>query len=176
MRRTTFSSLTVAVTLAAALLTAAPASAETAAPGRTDWVPAPTPPTDQPAGARCDFPIHTEPIVDQVVRQVLATHPDGKPKEVAYKGDLVVRVTNTDTGAFHDVDAGGSTIIEIGTDGSQLWHTIGPVLVGVGENNGNLPRGEYRIDGVYTLAISPTGYRTLRMAHGSTDDICRRIG
>ncbi|MFJ7494191.1 hypothetical protein ACIQZB_23755 [Streptomyces sp. NPDC097727] len=176
MRRTTFSSLTVAMSLAAALSAAAPASAGTTATGRTDWVPAPTPPFDYPAGARCDFPIHSEPVVDEVVQKVLATHADGTTKEVAFKGDLVVRVTNTDTGAFYDVDAGGSALVEISTDGSQLWHVIGPVLAGVGEHNGSLARGEYRIDGVYSLAISRTGYKTLRMVHGSTDDICRRIG
>ncbi|MFE7705663.1 hypothetical protein ACFU6I_07630 [Streptomyces sp. NPDC057486] len=176
MRPTTLRSLAVVTTLASVLLGAAPASAETAAPGKDGWVPAPTPSFDYPAGARCDFPIHTEPIVDEVVKKVLVVHPDESPSKIAFKGDLVVRVTNTDTGAHYDADAGGSAIVDIHTDRSQLWHVVGPVLVGVGENNGNLPRGEYRIDGVYTLAISSTGYRTLNMFNGSTDDVCSRIG
>ncbi|MFE7352723.1 hypothetical protein ACFU8Q_05870 [Streptomyces sp. NPDC057543] len=50
------------------------------------------------------------------------------------------------------------------------------MLAGVGENNGNLPRGEYLVDGVCTLAIGPTGYRTLHMVHGSADNVCTRIG
>ncbi|MFE7240312.1 hypothetical protein [Streptomyces sp. NPDC057582] len=176
MRPTTLSSLAVVTTLASALLGAVPASAVTAAPGKDGWVPAPTPSFDYPAGARCDFPIHTEPIVDEVVKKVLVARPDESPSKIAFRGDLVVRVTNTDTGASYDADAGGSAIVDIHTDHSQLWHVVGPVLVGVGENNGNLPRGEYRIDGVYTLAISSTGYRTLNMFNGSTDDVCSRIG
>ncbi|MEW2488280.1 hypothetical protein [Streptomyces sp. NPDC048411] len=177
MRPTTLSSLTVVTVIASALLSAAPASAETAAPGKDGWEPAtPTRPYDYAAGARCDFPVHTEPIVDEVVQKVLDRRPDGTPSKIAYRGDLVIRVTNTDTGAYYDADAGGSAIIDFHTDRSQLWHVVGPVLVGVGENNGNLPRGEYRIDGIYTLAISSTGYRTLNMFHGSTDDVCSRIG
>lgn len=172
MHRITFVS---ALALTAALLTAAPASASTPATVGTGWEPAPTAPFDQAAGVRCDAPIHSEPIVDEVVRKVLATHPDGSPSAVAYKGDLVIRVTNTATGAFYDADAGGSAIVDYRTDGSQRWHAVGPVLLGVGEHNGNLPRGQHLINGVYTLDISADGYRTLHMIHGSTDNVCTHI-
>lgn len=171
MRRT----CVAAAALATALLGTVPASADTGRAAAGGWEPAPTPPYDVPAGARCDFPLHTEPVVDDVVRQVLATHPDGSAAKVAYKGDLVVRVTNSATGAFHDADAGGSAIVEYRTDGSQRWYAVGPVLAGVGENGGNLPRGMHLLDGVYTLSISADGYKTLHMVHGSTDDICSHI-
>ncbi|MGW2381046.1 hypothetical protein [Streptomyces sp. NPDC001658] len=163
-----------AVPASAVSASAVPASAVSAATGE-GWEPAPATPWDVPAGARCDFPVHGEPVVDEVVRRVLAVGPDGSPKRVAYKGDLVVRVTNTDSGASHDADASGTAVVDYGADGSQTWFVRGPVLVGVGENGGNLPRGLYLVDGVYTLHIGPTGYKTVAMAHGTVDELCSHI-
>ncbi|MBL3667558.1 hypothetical protein JL475_16505 [Streptomyces sp. M2CJ-2] len=171
MRRTVF----VLLALAAAVLPGAvPAAAAPAGTGR-GWEPAPSAPWDVAAGVRCDFPVHGEPVVDEVVQRVLDTHPDGSAKRVAYKGDLVVRVTNTGTGAFHDADASGTAVVDHRTDGSQHWSVLGPVLVGVGEDRGNLPRGLYIVDGVYTLDISSTGHKTVNMAYGTQDDLCARI-
>src|SRR5690606_8762651 len=101
--------------LTAVLLGATPASAGTG-PG---WEPAPSAPWDVAAGARCDFPVHGEPVVDEVVQRVLSTYPDGSPRRIAYKGDLVVRVTNTETGAHHDADASGPAPVELRRDGSH---------------------------------------------------------
>ncbi|GAA3831279.1 hypothetical protein ACFS5L_44105 [Streptomyces phyllanthi] len=139
------------------------------------WEPAPSAPWDVPAGVRCDFPVHGEPVVDEVVRRVLETHPDGSAKRVVYKGDLVVRVTHAGTGASYDADVSGTAVVDHRTDGSQFWSVLGPVLVGVGEGGGSLPRGLYVIDGAYTLDIDSTGYKTVTMAHGTQDDICARI-
>ncbi|GAA1422757.1 hypothetical protein GCM10009601_24720 [Streptomyces thermospinosisporus] len=169
MRRTALAPLA----LTALLLGATPAAAGTA-PGTPGWEPAPTAPWDVAAGVRCDFPVHGEPVVDEVVQRVLSTHADGSPKRVAYKGDLVIRVTNTETGAHYDADASGTALVEYRSDGSQFWTVHGPVLVGVGE--GTLPRGLYIVDGVYTLDISASGYKDVRLLHATTDDLCARIG
>jgi hypothetical protein len=171
MRRTALATLT----LAAVLVGTQPASAETVTAPAKGWEPAPAAPWDVGAGVRCDFPVHGEPVVDEVVRRVLSTYPDGSVRRVAYKGDLVVRVTNTETGASHDADASGSAVVEHRPDGSQLWAVHGPVLVGVGQDQGSLPRGLYLVDGVYTMEISPTGYKSVRLLHGTTDDLCSRI-
>lgn len=170
MRRT----IVALLSLATVLLGAVPASAGHAGTNN-GWEPAPSAPWDVTAGVRCDFPVHGEPVVDEVVQRVLDTHPDGSAKRVAYKGDLVVRVTNTGTGAFYDADASGTAVVDYRTDGSQFWSVLGPVLVGVGEGRGNLPRGLYIIDGMYTLDINSTGYKTVNMAYGTQDDICARI-
>ncbi|MBC9717168.1 hypothetical protein H9Y04_32030 [Streptomyces sp. TRM66268-LWL] len=139
------------------------------------WVPAPSAPWDMLAGARCDFAVHGEPVVDEVVKRVVATDPDGSVRTVAYKGDLVVRVTNTGTGASYDADAGGSALVTYAKGGSQHWKVAGPVLVGFAENGGTLPRGLYIVDGLYTLDISATGYKTLTLQAGSVDPLCARI-
>ncbi|MDX3233346.1 hypothetical protein [Streptomyces sp. ME19-01-6] len=169
--------------LAAVLVSTAPASAaaHTSPPPSTSlstgsgWEPAPQAPFDAAAGVRCDFPVHGEPVVDEVVQRVLDTYPDGTPKRVEYKGDLIVRVTNTDTGAFYDADAGGRAVVDHRADGSELWSVVGPVLFGFAENGGTLARGLYIVDGVYTMDISATRYKTLTMLHGTADPLCARI-
>nr|WP_281404294.1 hypothetical protein [Streptomyces roseirectus] len=143
-------------------------AAESAVRTGTGWEPAPSAPWDVPAGARCDFPVHGEPVVDKVVKRVLDAN------RTFYTGELVVRVTNTETGAFYDADASGSALVELRADGGQLWTVRGPVLVGVGA--GNLPRGLYIVDGAFTLDVSSTGYRTVTLVRGTTDDLCARIG
>ncbi|MFF5365750.1 hypothetical protein [Streptomyces sp. NPDC013187] len=169
MRRT----ILVTLALAAALLGTQPAAA---APKAGGWEPAPSAPWDVAAGVRCDFPVHGEPVVDEVVRRVLSTHPDGSARRVVYRGDLVVRVTNTETGAAHDADASGSAVVEYRRDGSQLWTVHGPVFVGVGEGMGTLPRGLYIVDGAYTMDIGADGFKSLHLIHGRADDLCARIG
>ncbi|SCF22424.1 hypothetical protein GA0074695_4509 [Micromonospora viridifaciens] len=136
------------------------------------WVPAPQPPFSQPAGARCDFPIRVEAVVDEVRKLVLATFPDGKPRREIYQGALLSRVTNTATGASTLVDAGGSAMVEYAEDRSMTWYVTGPVLFGFGENAGTLPRGLWNIDGQFVVEFSPTSYKTLTMLHGTTHDVC----
>ncbi|MFI1585923.1 hypothetical protein [Embleya sp. NPDC020630] len=182
MRRT-FLTLTVLAALLGSAATApasaadpTPTAAESTTEAPSAWEPAPpTPPFDYPAGARCDFPVHAEAILDEVVQRVLETHPDGTPKRVAYKGPLVMRVTNTDTGTHFDADAGGSAVVDYRLDGSQRWLALGPVLTTFRANGGNMPRGVYTIDGVYILDITADRTKTLTMLHGGTDDICARV-
>ncbi|MFI7289333.1 hypothetical protein ACIBRY_22170 [Streptomyces anulatus] len=47
------------------------------------------------------------------------------------------------------------------------------MLVGVGD--GNLARGMYVVDGVYTIGISPTGTKTVAGPVVATDSIGDRI-
>src|SRR5690606_12316343 len=101
--------------------------------------------------------------------------PDGSPKREAYTGALIVRVTNTETGAVTDADASGEAVIEYRTDGSEKWYVKGPVFVGIAEDGGNMPRGLYIIDGIYTLEISSTGYTTVKLVNAKVHDVCADI-
>jgi len=160
--------------LAVLLLAAAtPASAETvdaAVPG--GWVPAPQEPFDRAAGALCDFAIHGEPVVDEVRKLTLDTYPDGSPRRELYAGYLIVEVTNTETGATTQVDASGTAMIEYRTDGSMIWRVVGPVLLGFREGGGNLPRGLWVVDGVFTVEFGPTFVKTVTMIHGTEHNVC----
>ncbi|MCW3841643.1 hypothetical protein ONA70_16200 [Micromonospora yasonensis] len=168
----------IGATLAAAALVAAgpaPASAASVdiAPGA--WEPAPQAPFELPAGARCDFAVRMQPIVDEVRGLTVSTYPDGSPERVLYQGPLIGRLTNLETGATTTADASGSARVEYGTDGSMTWYVTGPVLVGFRENGGNLPKGLYIIDGEYILAFSPNGVKTLTMRHGTVHDLCTEL-
>lgn len=169
MRRLLAAGLIAAATLLAA---ASPASAQSAAAATGGWIPAPQASFDLPAGARCDFAIHSEPIVDEVRKLVLDTFADGKPKRELYAGALILEVTNTETGAVTQADASGTAMIEYGTDGSMTWYVVGPVLLGFKEGAGTLPRGLWVVDGVFTVEFTPTFYKTITMVHGTTHDVC----
>ncbi|MCF2529185.1 hypothetical protein [Yinghuangia soli] len=174
MRRILLASAVAAAVLCTALpANAAPAKEIVPADG---WEPAPpVPDYFWDAGTRCDFPVRSTAVLDEVVQKVIRRHPDGKPSLVAYRGPLLVRITNTVAAKSHVVDAGGSALVEYRPDGSQMWHIVGPVLTTFRENGGTLPRGLYRLDGVYTLDIDATGYKILDMPLGSADPLCPRI-
>jgi hypothetical protein len=158
---------------------AAPANASTAhthavspTTSRGGWVPEPIPPFDAAAGVLCDFPVHYDVLVNHVRTKVLKTYPDGTPKRQLAMGALLLNVSNTNTGASTVVDAGGSAVIDYGTDGSMLWHVIGPVIARLAEGTSNLPRGLYTIDGVYRIAFSPTGFKTITLTRGTIHNLC----
>lgn len=163
----------------AVLIASVPASAavgKDSEPTDNDWEPVPSAPFDQVAGDTCDFPIHGEPIVDRVVKMVLQKYPDGSAKREIYAGALIFRVTNQTTGKSIEVDISGTGVADYKPGGSftrnVTMHVYGPILMGMHEGLGNLPRGMYVPNGIYTLRISKTGYRTVTFTVGGADNIC----
>jgi hypothetical protein len=143
--------------------------------GGTGWTPAPTPPFSQAAGVTCAFPVYAAPAVDQVVTKVLQRYPDGSIKRDAYKGALIVAVTNTLTGGIYDADASGSAVVDHAPDGAQTWYVAGPILLSVRAGQGNIPQGLWVVNGLYRLVIDATGYRTLTMVHGTRYNVCDHL-
>jgi len=182
MRATRIAGAAAAVLLAV-VGPAASASATADAPGFPDphtppqagWFPVPTQPFDIAAGVLCDAALHLEFPVDEVVERILTTYPDGSEKLVQFAGPLIVRVFNKDTGEFTDVDASGSANRIAHEDGSQTWDVLGPALFGFRDGHGNMPRGAYRLDGVYQVNITPTGDRFLTMVRGTQVNVCTLI-
>ncbi len=165
---------TLLITIAAAAVTTAGGVTPASASPDGGWVPEPIPPYDAAAGVLCDFPVHYDVLVNHVRTKVVATYPDGTPKRQLATGALLLKVSDTDTKASTVVDAGGSAVIDYGTDGSMVWHVVGPVIARLAEGSSNLPRGLYTIDGVYRIAFSPTGFKTI--THGRVHDLCRDLG
>ena len=139
------------------------------------WVPAPQEPFELPAGARCDFAVRVQPVVDEVRKLVLETYPDGSPKREIYTGALISEVKNLETGATSFADASGSALVVHGTDGSMTWYVVGPVLLGFRENAGSLPRGLWLVDGVFRVEFTPTFEKTITMVRGTTHDVCTDV-
>jgi hypothetical protein len=162
----------VVAALVAAMLVPASAASGGSGDGLGGWLRVPQAAFDLPAGSRCDFAIHSKPVLDEVRKLVLATYPDGSPERELYMGDLVLEVTNTETGAVTYADASGTTMIEYGTDRSMTWYVTGPVLLGFAANAGTLPRGLWIVDGQFVVEFSPTFYKTITMVHGTTHNVC----
>jgi hypothetical protein len=163
------------VSLLAVLVAAAPAGAATGG----GWVPAPSSPWEVPAGARCDFPVRAEPVVDEVRTRVFERYPDGSTKREAYVGDLVLKVTNAASGASVEVDLSGSAMVEYAPGGTlvtnSVWYVVGPALFGFREGGGNRPRGIYVFDGLYTIAFDASSYKTVTMYRGTERELCGEL-
>lgn len=162
------------VSLLAVLVVADPAAAASGG-----WTPAPSAPWEVPAGARCDFPVRAEPLVDEVRTRVFARYPDGSTKREAYVGDLVLKVTNLATGASVEVDLSGSAMVEYAPGGTlvtnSVWYVVGPALFGFREGGGDRPRGIYVFDGLYTVAFDANSYKTVTIYNGSERELCAEL-
>lgn len=151
-------------------------SVDDASSGNGGWEPAPFPPTfDRAAGVVCDFAIHGESLVDEVIRHVILTYPDGSVHREALKGALLIRLTNTSNGKSYDADAGGSAIVEHHPDGSLTEFIVGPALGRIAVGQSNLPRGLYILDGVYVVDINTTGFITFTFVVGGATDLCPQL-
>ncbi|MFG1675609.1 hypothetical protein [Micromonospora sp. NPDC049282] len=173
-----FSGMSIAVaSVVAAVVAALPGSASAARDGHTSgaWVPAPQEAFELPAGARCEFAVRVEPIVDEVRKLTLASYPDGSPKEELFTGALIDRVTNVETGATATADASGTSLVRYRTDGSMTWYVTGPVLLGFRENAGTLPKGLWIVDGQFRVEFTPTFDKTITMLHGTTHNVCADV-
>lgn len=155
-----------AVPANAVLANAVPANAG------SPWVPAPSSPFDYAAGVTCDFAVHGDPIVDQVVVKTISTYPDGTPEVQLAKGALIFRVTNLANGKTTDADASGSAVFDFYPDGSSVWHVVGPVIAPLRAGTSNLPRGIWTLHGVYDIAFSPANFKTVTLRHGWVHDVC----
>jgi hypothetical protein len=136
------------------------------------WTRAPQPPFQAPAGALCRFAIGGESLIDHVVFRTLQTFPDGSPKEQFFKGALVVRFTNLDTGAFVDRNLSAAAHVSFGSDGSQDWSVDGPAGFAFFPGD-NVPAGMYVVRGSYDLYYAPGfAYRQLTPADAPKENLC----
>ena len=163
--------------LAAGLTAAAPAAAapaDTPPPGG-GWQRIYSEPFTDAAGDVCAFALQGDILYDDEWQRTTATYPDGSPKRQEVTGPLGVRFTNLDTGASVTRDLSGSGVIDYGTDGSQVWHAIGPFAVGFHAGNVGHPVGEYRFDGLTTVVITADHDKSIPSHHGPTENLCQTL-
>ncbi|GAA1937326.1 hypothetical protein [Kitasatospora viridis] len=77
--------------------------------------------TDDPAGTVCPFHLHIASLVDQEETKTVSRYPDGSPEKVLWRGPLILRYTNVDTGAHVDRDQSGRGTQYLLPDGGTLW-------------------------------------------------------
>ena len=125
------------------------------------------------AGEVCEFPVSVETIVNQSLQKVFLDA-SGEPERIILTGQVILRLTNLETGASIDVNASGPALIIPHDDGSislvghgrgVQWFTPaneeGPALL--------------LILGRATLDISATGEISNFTAVGTTQDLCAAL-
>jgi hypothetical protein len=157
-----------------ALGAAPPVAAAPALPSDSGWVPVPAPPFDIPAGVACSFAVHGEPLKNEVVSRVLEAYPDGSPRKVFYRGDLVYRVSNPSNGHAVVRDAGAIGIQDIAEDNSSVWTFIGPIVWGFPANDPISP-GLYEMTGLHVVKVTADGTSRMLVDGGPKENLCETL-
>ena len=140
-----------------------------------NWTRAPQGPFQVPAGVICPFALGGESLVDDVVFKTTATYPDGSPSEQLFKGALIVRFTNLDTGRYVDRNLSAAARVLYGTDGSMTMDVDGPAAFAFFPGD-NVPQGMYVINGRYSVYYAPNfAYRELTPLDVPTEDLCKTL-
>lgn len=114
----------------AALFVTFAAGSAGAAPAYTPpprWQLAPQPQLTLPAGVLCAFSLRVDTVEDQVITKVLATWPDGSPRNQVYTGTYIARFTNVDSGRSVTRNLSGDALVHYGEDdGAASWSYAAP--------------------------------------------------
>jgi hypothetical protein len=140
-----------------------------------EWEPYRTSGFTASAGQLCDFPLRSEPVLDEEMVATLSTFPDGAPRVQAFKGALHVRLTNLESGASTVEDLSGKALVHYFADGSYTMYLYGPV--GVGFQPGDAyATGFYVLDGFHVVHTGPgrTDRRIVADA-GTEHDVCEEL-
>jgi hypothetical protein len=141
-----------------------------------DWMPYRTKPFELAAGTRCTFGLAGAPVRDRERVRTVATFPDGTPRIQEFAGPLVVRYTNTDTGATVRRNLTGRATVTYRPDGSfteTLDH--GHLAVGLAPSDPGGP-GFFVLTGSgFRLAVAATGRRSISLGTGRVENLCNTL-
>src|SRR5262245_25658174 len=170
-----------ATVLVGALVGSSVSSASTAGPDPESgppWIPFDQEDITYAAGQGCDFEVFGEVLHDQEFFRNVATYPDGSPRTQQFKGPLIMRFTNTETGASVDRNAWGNAFERFAPDGSfesitiEAGHFVGRIRAG------NQPGpGIYYVTGAWSeLARNSDGTSSLFLGpKGSAENLCETL-
>ncbi len=182
-RRSVIGLAAVSVTAAAAAL-AVPGSAASAVPARTgaghdtSWQRYHQSDVTVPAGRACDFEVFEEVVRDREFFRNVSFYADGTPKTQLWKGPLVMRYTNTETGDSVVRDISGRAVMDYAADGA--WKSI---TIQSGHFSGTLPAGSLPERGLFvvggrwsSLTVNDDGSRTLVLGpRGTAENLCEDL-
>ncbi|MGH3458465.1 hypothetical protein [Aeromicrobium sp.] len=157
----------------AALAISGAASADTPEP----WQPYVEGDLTLPAERYCGFEVIAHPEYQKIQSQVLDRYEDGAVRTEQYRGPLLSRFTNQETGAEDVVDLGGRALATYTPEGKlQRYETWGPVGVGYPAGAGDaLLQGYYRLSGHHVVTFNADGSRDLTVDEGPELNICTLI-
>jgi hypothetical protein len=158
--------------LAAVLL--ASLAAPVAAGGKPERFPAPFPPLDLPEGVYCSFPVNLENLVDQTIGRAYPPNKGGVER-LEFTGHVVTRITNTDTGAFVDLNSPAHVTLWLFPDGSFQVTFSGPIFAFYTAEEAavsTLDQGLWYVRGTGSELYDPEGNLVEAVHHGNFVDLC----
>ncbi len=162
---------------AALALGAALAPAAVAADNPSPWTDYRGSDWSVPAGEVCAFPLASHVVSDKERYRTTETYPDGSPRVQEFTGQLVVELTNEDTGASVQRNLTGRGDFEYFPDGGWSLTAVGGHFGG-GLHPGDDPEQGFIVvtGSQYVLSSDADGHRTLTYGHGTTENICDTLG
>jgi hypothetical protein len=138
-------------------------------------VPTANQPVDLAAGDVCAFNVHVQPVVD---KEVSTSHydADGNLRWIGVTGSLVVRVTNTDSGASALVNISGPGRFTFLPDGTVMLDATGNWLVF--QRAIDTPSHEMLLNSghmVVAFAPTPGNPATILQRTGHAENFCSEL-
>jgi hypothetical protein len=157
----------------AVLLLAAPAAQ---ADDDHGWQPYHGQDSDAPAGTVCPFHLHITDLLDQEETKTVTRYPDGSPEKVLWRGPLILRYTNVDTGAHVDRDQSGRATEYRRPDGSTLWDVPRSSHISARVHPGNpyLAAGAYLFSGGAVLLVHPD-HQVEALVQHRVENLCETL-
>ena len=163
--------VTISFALCALALGGATAAAAGGSWGR--WEPTFQGPISVAAGVVCPFAVSAEPVQEDLA---VRYHYDdtGAIDAYEFKGPLLARITNDDTGASVVRSLSGFGTVTLNADGSYDALFEGGLLLFMG--SGDSPANELLLlTGRTLLHGSPTGAKAVVSASGQSEDLCKTL-
>jgi hypothetical protein len=148
------------------------------ASGWPPWIPYEQEDFTYPAGDPCDFEVAAEVLRDREFYRNVSTYADGSPRIQLWRGPLVLRFTNTETGASVDRNASGRSFMEFGPGEEfqsitiQTGHFVGRLRAG-----SDPEPGIFYVAGKWSsLSRNDAGGSTLVLGpNGSAENLCETL-
>ena len=180
--------LAAATLLSGALMAAAPLTAGAGTDTEADadaqqrgsgWTPYEQPDIDYAAGFRCEFAMHGEVLKDHEEFKDVAFWPDGTVRTQLWRGALVIRWSNVETGESVVRDQSAKAVAEYGSDGGldKMTSMGGAFSAGLPEG-GSPEKGVFIVDGKWSsIVIEDDGNRAITLGpRGSLENLCDTLG
>jgi|SRR5215469_7143946 len=160
--------------LAILAVPAAASASVAASPG--GWRPYHTAPWTDAPGAVCSFGVAATIVYQHEQFRTLARYPNGDPRLQEFRGPLVVRYTNTSTGASAVRSLSGYGWFHYGAQSSIRAFVASHIGVTVPVGNAGFPAGEWVISGRSEVIVNSAGTISIRLIHATAEDLCRTLG
>jgi hypothetical protein len=147
-------------------------------PGASGWTPYHQSDIHYEAGRRCDFPLEGKVVLDREEYRDVSHWGNGQVRTQEWRGALVIRWTNLDSGESVRRDQSARAFVEYAEDGAMESLTSLRGAFGAGLPEGSHPgKGAYVVDGRWSSVIlEDDGTRTIALGpRGTLENLCETL-